>query len=327
MINCSTGKPTLDIREHEVGTDVTFLNLYRRNEQLELRTLPYPTRSVYIQRNIPSHGYINLEGKLNKPLNKRNFEFWVNGKLLHDEVTIITPTKIFLHGLTSLKNLEILEINRSQDEFFSDEFLYVSHDELRPHPQWDYDTYLDDALKGTFEDDNYSLDEQEKLLTPIWRQVQRDHPEYKDYPENSDNDRDILLRLYTPEDLPLPNDLETSYEYMILNAPTLEGLPLTGRSMQWKQFKWKPMDDIDIINELNEEWKDEITENAYLNSHVIINEDEWYGMAVRLYDKYGILTHNLNETLYKVYDPSIISVSDSNHTINIIKNVIEINLD
>jgi hypothetical protein len=329
IVNCSTEKPTLDTNLTETGTDVTFLNLYRRNEQVEIRTLPYPVRSVYVQRNIPKHGYINLEGKINKPLNKTYFEFWVNGKLLDDEVTIISPTKIFLHGLTSLKNLEILEINRSQDEYFSDEFLEVidSEDSLRPYPVWNYSTYLDDALKGTLPDDNYAIDEQEKLLTPVWRQVGRDHPDYKDYPENVDTDRDILLRLYTSEDLPLPDIVNTPFQYMVLNAPTLEGIPLTGRSMVWSQFKWKPIDYITIVNLLNDEWKEEINNDPYLQSHVIIDKNEWYGMSVRLYDEYGILTHNLNEALYKVYDPNIISINSTKNTINIIKNEININLD
>lgn len=329
MINCSTGKPSLDVKSTKNGTEVTFLSMYRRNEQLEIRTLPYPVRSVYIQRSIPKHGYINLEGKINKPLDKNHFEFWVNGKLLHDEVTIITPTRIILHGLTSLKNLEILEINRDQDEYFSDEFVNIHYPDnnLRPFPVWDYTTYLDDTLKGTLKDDNYSIDEQGKLLTPVWKQVARNHPEYRDYPENTDTDRDILLRAYIPEDLPLPNLSNSPYQYMTVDAPRLEGMPLVGRSMKWSQFKWKPIDLFTIINLLNEEWKDEISTDPYLNLHVIISSEEWYGTAARLYDEYGILTHNLNDALYKVYDYDILSINDNTHNANIIKNVVEMNLD
>jgi hypothetical protein len=97
--------------------------------------------------------------------------------------------------------------------------------------------------------------------------------------------------------------------------------------MKWPQFKWKPIDMITIINILNEEWKDEISTDPYLPIHVIISDEEWYGTSARLYDQYGILTHNLNDALYKIYDYDILSINDTTHTANIIKNVVEMNLD
>lgn len=308
LVNPSTGKRTLAVNEHRDGVDVTFVNVSRPHERLEFRTLPYPIRSAYTQRRLPKHGYLNLAGKLNKPLSKDYYEFWVNGKLLADEVTIITPTKLFLHGLTSLRNFEIVEINRDPHEYFSDTFLTTFEPESnpRPHPLVDLQTYLDGALEGdrmgdrSF--DTYPLDEQAKLLEPVWEQVKRDHPDYRDYPENVDTDPDILVRLFA-EDLPLPDNLlDNSYELMILDAPTIEGVQVSGRRMNFSDFKLVPIDDHLIISMLNEEWHDEIISDPYLHEHYILSDEEWYGRSTRLYDQFGVQVHALNASYYHVTD-------------------------
>ena len=308
--NPSTGFPSLSTQRVSDGTDVTFLNVYRRYENLEIRTTTYPMRSVYIQRKIPVHGYINLDGKLNKPLNKKYFEFWVNGRLLSDEVTIISPSKLFLHGLRSLKNLEIIEVNRDPNEYFSDVFLETRMmDDNRPSNRWNYETYLDAALEGNLEGDNYTLEEQEYLLTPVWQQVSEDNPAYKDYPPNVDVEEDILLRSYKNDELPDLGLDNSSYQFSILNAPTLEGIALTGRDMKWDQFGFVPIPDQQIVDILNTEWAEEIMNDPYLSEHVVISDDEWFGTTARLYDSMGILVHNLNESAYKIYDWNVLNIN------------------
>lgn len=325
LINPSTNKPTLHVVENGDGTDVTFLNIYKRYEHLHICSVPYPMRSVYVQRRIPSNGFIDLKGKINKPLNKKYFEFWVNGKLLYDEVTIITPTKIFLHGLKSLKNLEIIEINRDSNEYFSDEFLSVQQNDLgRPYAIWDYRTYLDDALEGTLENDNYTEEEQEYLLTPVWKQVEQNHPEFKNYPPNVDIEDDILLRVNLSDDL---NALDyTNYQFMIIDAPTLEGRPIVERTLTFEHFGFIPISDNMIVDMLNEEWKEEIQSNPNIIEHSIITDDEWYGMATRLYDEYGILVHNLNEAAYHITDSNLLRINISSKLSRIVKNHITYDL-
>lgn len=326
LVNPSTGKPSLISKEIDGGTEVTFMNLYRRFEHLEIRSVPYPMRSVYIQRRIPSHGFIDLYGKINKPLNKKYFEFWVNGRLLSDEVTIISPTKIFLHGLQSLKNLEIIEINRDPNEYFSDLFLKQKESLGRPFPFWDYKTYLDAALEGDLEKDNYSLEEQEYLLTPVWNQVDQNHPAFKDYPPNVDNEPDILQRVQANDVVTIGSEA-VSFEYMMVDTPTLEGIPFSGRKMNFEQFGWRPISDETIIQLLNEEWSEEIKNNPYFNEHIIIDDDEWYGTVTRLYDQYGILVHNLNDAVYHVTDSDILKINSSNKLSRIIHNTITYDLN
>jgi len=326
LINPSTGEPTIRVIENEQGTAVTFMNLYRRFEHLEIHSTPYPMRSVCVQRRIPVSGYIDLSGKINKPLNKKYFEFWVNGKLLFDEVTIISPTKIFLHGLKSLKNFEIIEVNRDPNEFFSDEFLEVQKSNLgRPTPYWNYHTYLDDALQGTLEGDNYTVEEQEYLLTPVWKQVDKDHPEYKNYPPNVDVEDDILTRVQH-EDHPI-NDLENPmHQFMVVDPPTLEGRPIIG-NLKFSHFGWIPITNEMIIQLLNEEWAEEIEKLPNFPEHSIISDDEWYGLATRLYDEYGILVHNLNEAAYKVTDTNLLKINTGTKLSRIVRNPVVYNLD
>lgn len=326
MVNPSTGKPTLHVVENWKGTNVTFLNLYRRYEHLHICSVPYPMRSVYVQRHIPKSGFIDLKGKINKPLNKKYFEFWVNGKLMFDEVTIVSPTKIFLHGLTSLKNLEIIEINRDSNEYFSDNYLDISQTKLgRPYPEWDYQTYLDSALEGTLEKDNYTKEEQEYLLSPVWPQVDEDHPEFKNYPPNVDVDDDILLRT-NPEDYPI-NDLEDpSYQFLVINQPTLEGKPIVERTLTFKHFGLIPISDDMIIDLLNEEWKEEIGSDPYLPEHAVLTDAEWYGLTTRLYDEFGILVHTLDESVYNVTDTDLLKINTETKVSRIVKNYVKYDL-
>ena len=326
LVNPSTGRPTLSVSETGSGTDVTFLNMYKRYERIDVCSTPYPMRSVYVQRRIPKSGYIDLAGKINKPLNKKYFEFWVNGKLLFDEVTIVTPTKLFLHGLTSLKNLEIIEVNRDPNEYFSDAFLDTKQSELgEPSNVWNYRTYLDDALEGTLEGDNYTPEEQEYLLTPVWKQVERDHPEYKNYPPNVDIDDDILVRTMSGDN-PLEDISEPNFQFMIVDAPTIEGHSLSTQSIKFEHFGFIPIDENMIVDLLNDEWADEIARDPYFPEHSVMTDDEWYGMTTRLYDEFGILVHNLNAAAYKVVDSNLLRINKSNKISRIVNNPITYDL-
>ena len=320
LINPATLKPMLNVKSIETGTEVTFLSVYKKNERFEIHTVPYPMRSVYVQRKIPKHGFIDLKGKINKPLDKQYFEFWVNGRLLDNEVSIITPTKIFLHGLKSLKNLEIIEINRDPNEYFSDVFL--TNENLKP--KWNLTTYLDDALEGNLKGDNYRENEQEILLSPIWRQVEQYHPEFKNYPPNIDIEEDILRRVTSDDHL---KDLTNpSFEYFITNIPTIEGKQINSKSLTWSDFGLSPLTDEDIINILNEEWKEEI-DKGIIDKHQSISDDSWYGMVVKMFDENGNQVTNINQAAYKIFDSNIIKINADIRLSRIIKNNITYNLD
>lgn len=326
LINPSSGNPTFIVNNLQHGMSIQIKNIIRRDEHIEIRSLPYPIRSVYVQKLIPANGYINLKGKLNKPLNKKYYEFWVNGKLLHDEVNIITPSKLFLHGLTSLKNFEIIEINRDESEIFSDNFLNIEINNNIPSATWDYSTYLDAVLEGSLDGENYTLEEQSKLISPIWPQVIRNNPNYKKYPENSDLDNDIMIRVF-PEDGIVPELENAPLEYLDPNPPRIEDIPLTTPNLTWEDFGFKPIQRQTLIDTLNEIWIDEIKEDPYFGMHVIISQHEWYGVTIKMYDQNGVITSSMDNCAYIVLGDKIINIDSESHKVNISDNITDIELN
>lgn len=317
LINPSTGKPALIVKHTDNDTEVIYLNLYNKYEHIYIYAAPYPMRSVYIQRRVPKNGFVDLKGKINKPLNKKYFEFWMNGRLLSDEVTIISPTKLFLHGLKSLRNLEIIEINRTTSEYFADGFIDLEDpDYRRPYPIWDYDTFLDDALTGNLEGDNYTTDEQAALLEPVWPQVPTTDPSYKNYPENVDSENDILLRVDDYSDMSGIDFIP--YQFSVINVPTIEGVPISSRSTKFEDFGFVPLTNEDITMMLDEEWAEEI-KNGEIPPHTIISDDEWIGVATRLYDKYGTLVHSLNDAAYRITDDDQVRINTENRISHLAK--------
>lgn len=332
LVNPSTEKPVIVVSYNDpddptntrsTGTWVKFLNLYYAYEKIEIHYTPYPMRSIYTQRRIGNSGYVDLKGKLNKPLNKKYFEFWINGRLLHDEVTIVSPSKLFIHGSQSLRNFEIIEINRDANEFFSDNFLDINYTEYdAPYPVWNFATYLDDALEGTLEGDNYTLAEQTNLLSPVWPQVGVDHKEFKNYPPNMDTESDILLKV--DEDFVAVSQVASSYQYMVVDTPTIEGVNINERNLTFDQFGFKPITDDMIINMLNEEWKAEL-EAGLLPTHSVISDDEWYGLLARLYDESGnLIDYNpmnpLDNVAYKIVDSNIVRINNKTKLVRLTKN-------
>ena len=162
-------------------------------------------------------------------------------------------------------------------------------------------------------------------MTPVWQQVAQDHPEFKNYPPNMDTEDDILSRVeeddYPLEDLEMP-----SYQYMIIDVPMLEGVPISDRNMRFEHFGFVPISNEKLSDMMNDEWADEIA-NGQVPSHNAISDDEWYGLTTRLYDEYGVRVHNLNDSAYKVVDTNLLRINADSKANRIIKRNIEYDLD
>lgn len=326
LVNPSTKKPNFIIEKTNFGSKIKILNAYEANSILTLVSEPYAMRSVYSLRKIPSHGYLNLNGKLNKPLNKKYFEFWCNGRLLQDEVSIITPTKLVLHGLSSLKNFEIIEINRDPNEYFSYAFMNSSsscsssssseENDNSSSRTWNLDTYLDAALENRLEY-NYTLDEQKSLLYPIFPQVDENDPNYKFYPINQNLESDILF--VSDIDIFDSNEIKILYNILILNTPTINGFDLDSKSLTFDQIGFRPITDQEIVNELNDEWNIEIINDSYFNEHFIINDNEWYGVVGFGFNENGEITSDPEQIIYSILNPNIININTETKKIKMIK--------
>jgi hypothetical protein len=65
----------------------------------------------YSLANIPRNGLLDITGYIPTPLSMHRYEFWVNGRQLkHDRIIILSPTSFQLIHLTSLRNLEVVEL-------------------------------------------------------------------------------------------------------------------------------------------------------------------------------------------------------------------------
>ena len=91
------------------------------------------------------------------------------------------------------------------------------------------------------------------------------------------------------------------YQFAVVNLPSIEGVDISGRFLNFDQFGFIPMDESMIVSLINEEWAEEI-EQGLIPTLQVLTDDQWYGVAARLYDEYGNLVHTLNEASYKIID-------------------------
>ena len=196
----------------------------------------------------------------------------------------------------------------------------------RPYTKWNYNTYLDDALDGDLEQDNYTTEEQSYLLTPVWPQVDEDDPEYKNYPPNVDTENDVLLMIQDMDDF-IDNALDNPlYQYMVLDPPTLEGRPIFDQGLVFEHYGLTPITDEMIVDMLNDEWEEELKNYPHLKEHFILSDYEWYGTAARLYDEFGIRVHTLNESAYNVHTNQILRINTKTKSNKIVKQTIAYDL-
>lgn len=175
----------------------------------------YPKNPVFMVRTIAPTGLLDMNYPYLKKLwfrsqfNSDRYEIYSNGRLLTegDQYTIITPTKILFHGLTSLHNIEIYEINREpKKELFK--------------PTGDMRNRLDAivagcAINGRY-DGEFTYEEQAAFLPEnVWPQLDPSHEKFPYFPYNVDMDEDILA-------IPDNAKVEGNYSW-IVDLPFIEG--------------------------------------------------------------------------------------------------------
>lgn len=77
---------------------------------------PHRYNVVHSARSIPADGLVDLKGKIDKPLDLRWFDIYLNGRrLTKNQVFISTPTVMTIYNVNSLDNLLILERDRDNE--------------------------------------------------------------------------------------------------------------------------------------------------------------------------------------------------------------------
>lgn len=315
LVNPSTKKPTFVVERTGDSTKIKVMIIYQANTELKIVSEPFSMRSVFTTSSVSSHGYLNLKGKLNKPLNKKYFDFWMNGKLLTDEVTILTPTKLFLHGLTSLNNFEIIENDRDPNEYFSKKFFSYSTNYMdNPCYNYNFTTYLDKALDGWF---GYTNDELRLLTFPVYPQVETTSIYYPDYPINQNIDSNI----YSIADASLINDptVQFIYNLFIFGNPTINGISLNSQFLSFKKLGFLPISEQNLVNLEDQVWSNEIYSNPYFDQHIIINKNLYYGVIGKSFDSLGNETNDEDKVAFRVLSSKIIKIDDSKKRISIVE--------
>lgn len=100
---------------HEVRSIVAT----KHGDQLVLDHVPANFRLVYFQAEIEESGFVDVDGAINLPISLRWYDIYVNGvRLSPKNLWIISPTKFYIKGVKSRKNLAIVDRDRNDDVFF-----------------------------------------------------------------------------------------------------------------------------------------------------------------------------------------------------------------
>ncbi len=101
--------------------DINKLYLHQMKEVGDvyaIECLPYKSKEVAFIREVPENGFVDLDGMIDKPIDLKWYDIFVNGnKLNRDQIEIISPTKMFLKNVNSNMNLSVLEVDRDKEYF------------------------------------------------------------------------------------------------------------------------------------------------------------------------------------------------------------------
>jgi len=115
---------------------------------------PCKYKQVHYQPTIDERGFVDLSNTIDKPLDLKWYDVYLNGlKLNKKNIDIISPTKIFIKNIKTRKNLVIVEKDRD-NEYFSlianmnsiNDYLWGAVEDLR-NKIIDTHTVLEDSLE------------------------------------------------------------------------------------------------------------------------------------------------------------------------------------
>ena len=232
--------PIGDVRKNQYKKRLT-IDLVN-NQSIETIRTNYICVSRYVAQTYPQDGIIDLTGYIPTPLSRDRYEFWVNGRYVSDpnEIIILSPTSFQLRNMTSLKNLEVVElVDDIMDSALTPRG--VSYIDIEGNH---YGSYVDmmrkranivsQSVRYQFnQNTKYSLDE---YLPADVRPS-----------NNVDIEPDIMTYITTDEEI-------TSYD-QLYNHPTLNGVPIehnTSASLGLMEYP-----NMLLLSALDEVWKTE----------------------------------------------------------------------
>lgn len=193
----------------------------------------------YATQKIPQDGVIDLTGYIPTPLTRDRYEFWVNGRYVSDpeQIIILSPTSFQLRNMTSLRNLDVVEL-------IDDVAINVINRVGPVYVDFDGNTYNSyfDVLKHRAnivkESVGYMFyqDARSDMDTYLYDKIRDSH--------NHDYETDIMSYVQTAE--------VTSYN-QLHNVPTINGVPLFNLSTADLGLQEIPTNR--ILKEFDKAWK------------------------------------------------------------------------
>ena len=148
--------PQLAVRSNFADTTSgphEFKALITENHDTDEYTLVYtPTKyyQVYYQTAITRDGFVDLSGKISKPLDPKWYDIYLNGRLLQepDDIEVVGPYMLKVLRSKSTKNFVVYQKNLDPYELFNDKNLINDYT-----TQLVYNTLLDTVLRdGNIQD-------------------------------------------------------------------------------------------------------------------------------------------------------------------------------
>lgn len=100
------------------NTSVSVNMSKKKGDVFVVDATPNKYIQVYYAKNISEKGYVDLTGILDKPMDTRWYDVYVNGRKLSEKnIECITATKFFIQGISSRLNLDIYERDRDEEYF------------------------------------------------------------------------------------------------------------------------------------------------------------------------------------------------------------------
>lgn len=243
----------------------------------------------YAAQKIPSDGIIDLTGLIPTPLTRDRYEFWVNGRYVSDpsQIIILSPTTFQLRNMTSLKNLDVIElvddisinaINRLGPVYMDlNGNVYTSYLEILQNRV----DVVDQKITFSFNQDIHS-----GLDTYLYDSI-RD-------PHNHDYETDIMSLIQT--------DAVTSYR-QLHNIPTLNGVPIF--HLTTADLGLQEIPNQQILHAFDKVWKLEglngITPFKHMSAYVDTIGPSQTLHVKKITNGYEIYTTGLSDTCFTLY--------------------------
>lgn len=222
------------------------------NPNVETIRENYIAVSRYTAQSYPQDGIIDVTGYIPTPLSRDRYEFWVNGRFVSDpdQIIILSPTSFQLRNMTSLKNLEVIElIDDVHDSILTPKGpTYIDLNGDR------YGSYFDMMRKRaniTSQAVQYRFNQNTKYGMDEYI------PDDIRPSNNVDVEPDILSYITDTTEV-------TSYD-QTFNHPTLNGVPIDHNTSMSLGFMEYP--NMEILNQMDRVWANERLTGEIQMSH------------------------------------------------------------